>query len=58
MIEIYAQWGDIPHALQWLETAYRVKDSGLTAIAANALYDPLRGQPRFQQIARALALDS
>jgi len=58
MIEIYAQWGDIPHALQWLETAYRVKDSGLTAIATNALFDPLRGQPRFQQIARALALDS
>ena len=24
--EIYAQWGNIPKALDWLETAYRVPD--------------------------------
>ena len=26
---IYAQWGDTPKALAWLETALRLRDSGL-----------------------------
>lgn len=27
--EIYSQWGDQPRALAWLETAMRLRDSGL-----------------------------
>jgi hypothetical protein len=26
---IYAQWGDVPKALEWLDTAMRLRDPGL-----------------------------
>jgi tetratricopeptide (TPR) repeat protein len=51
---IYAQWGDIPNALQWLETAMRQRDSGLYELKAEPDLDPLRKEPRFQAIERAL----
>jgi TolB-like protein/Flp pilus assembly protein TadD len=52
----YAQWGDIPEALKWLETAYRLHDNDLLAIQGDPLMDPLRKEPRFQAIVRALKL--
>jgi TolB-like protein len=51
---IYAQWGDIRKALEWLETALRLRDSGLTDLKSDPLLDPLRKEPRFQAIERAL----
>jgi TolB-like protein/Flp pilus assembly protein TadD len=53
-VEIYAQWGDIPKALDWLDTAYRLRDPGLAIIKSNASFDPLRKEPRFQAIERKL----
>jgi len=41
-------------ALDWLETACRQHESPLTAIKVHPIYDPLRGNPRFQQILRQL----
>jgi len=52
--QIYAQWGNIPEALRWLETAYRLHDPGLADIKAEPMFDPLRAQPRFQEIERQL----
>jgi serine/threonine protein kinase/Tfp pilus assembly protein PilF len=52
--EIYAQWGDIDKALGWLESAWRLRDSGLTWLKVDALLDPLRKEPRFQAIEQAL----
>lgn len=52
--EVYAQWGDLPKALDWLDTAYRLRDPGLTAVKGDALMDPLRKEPRFQEIERKL----
>jgi len=52
--EIYAQWGDIPKALEWLETAYRVHDPGLVELKVDPALDPLRQEPRFQEIVRKL----
>jgi TolB-like protein/Tfp pilus assembly protein PilF len=54
--EIYAQWGDIPKALDWLETAYRMPDPGIGTLLVDALVDPLRKEPRFQEIERKLQL--
>jgi serine/threonine protein kinase/Tfp pilus assembly protein PilF len=51
---IYAQWGDSARALDWLETAMRLRDPELAELKANPLLDPLRRQPRFQAIERAL----
>jgi TolB-like protein/Flp pilus assembly protein TadD len=54
--EIYAQWGDIPKALEWLETAVRLRDPDLGQLKTDPYLDPLRGEPRFQAIERALKL--
>jgi tetratricopeptide (TPR) repeat protein len=51
---IYAQWGDIPHALGSLDTAMRRRDPGLVNLKMDPFLDPLRNEPRFQAIERAL----
>jgi tetratricopeptide (TPR) repeat protein len=51
---IYAQWGDRPKALEWLETALRLRDTGLAVLKADPLLDPLRKESRFQAIEREL----
>jgi hypothetical protein len=51
---VYAQWGSVAKALDWLETAYRVRDSDLEQLKTDPLVDPLRREPRFQAIERAL----
>jgi len=53
-VTIYAQWGDTFKALEWLETALRLRDSGLEYLRTDPLLDPLRNEPRFQAIERAL----
>ena len=52
--EIYAQWGDIAKALSCLDTALRVRHVALDYLKTDALFDPLRKEPRFQAIEREL----
>jgi eukaryotic-like serine/threonine-protein kinase len=52
--EIDAQWGNTPKALEWLESAWRLRDGGLIALKTDPLMDPLRKEPRFQAIERQL----
>ena len=51
---IYAQWGDRPKALDWLDTAMRLRDPGLENLKTDPLFDPLRHEPRFQAVEREL----
>jgi TolB-like protein/tetratricopeptide (TPR) repeat protein len=51
---IYAQWGKRTEALDWLDTAMRLRDPGLQSLKTDPLMDPLRQEPRFQAIERAL----
>ncbi|TLZ15819.1 MAG: tetratricopeptide repeat protein [Gammaproteobacteria bacterium] len=51
---IYAQWGDIAKALEWLETAYRIHDPGLVDLKVEPTLDPLRQEPRYKAIERKL----
>jgi TolB-like protein/tetratricopeptide (TPR) repeat protein len=51
---IYAQWGDAPKALEWLETALRLRDPDLIQLKTDPLLDPLRQEPRFKAIEREL----
>ena len=51
---IYAQWGDRPKALGWLEKAMRLRDPGLVGLKTDPLMDPLREEPRFQAVLREL----
>jgi hypothetical protein len=52
--EIYAQWGNSAKALEWLQTAARLRDPGLVWLKRDPLLDPLRNEPRFQAIEREL----
>jgi serine/threonine-protein kinase len=54
--EIYAQWGNTPNALEWLETALQLRDPDLQYLKADPLLDPLRSEPRFRAIMRELKL--
>jgi serine/threonine-protein kinase len=51
---IYAQWGDTPKALEWLETALRLRDPQLISLKTDPLLDPLHQEPRFKAIERQL----
>jgi TolB-like protein/Tfp pilus assembly protein PilF len=55
---IYAQWGDRDKALVALETALRLRDSGLELLKTDPLLDPLRKEPRFQAVERELKFPS
>jgi TolB-like protein/cytochrome c-type biogenesis protein CcmH/NrfG len=51
---IYAQWGNTPKALEWLETALQLRDQLLINLKTDPLLDPLRQEPRFKAIEREL----
>ena len=55
---VYAQWGQRAKALEWLETALRLRDPGLGNLKTDSLLDSLRQEPRFQAIERELKLPS
>ena len=44
-------------ALSWLEKAYAERSSSLTALKVDPIYDPLRGEPRFQELMRQVGLE-
>lgn len=48
--EVYAQWGDTAKALDWLEKAYALPDSGILGMRNDSLIDPLRNEPRFKAV--------
>jgi TolB-like protein len=52
--EIYAQWGDLAKALDWLEKAYQLQDPGMISVKVDGFFAPLRKEPRFQEIVRKL----
>ncbi len=56
--EIHAQWGQRAQALEWLETALRLRDPGLWEVKTDPLLDPLREEPRFQAVMRELKFPS
>ncbi|HTC15210.1 MAG TPA: TIR domain-containing protein [Steroidobacteraceae bacterium] len=51
---IYAQWGDVAKALQWLETAVRLRDASLVGLKREPYFDSLQKEARFQAIVREL----
>jgi hypothetical protein len=53
-VQIYAQWGKPGKALDWLEKAMSLRDSGFRRLKTDPLLDPLRKEPRFQAIEREL----
>jgi TolB-like protein len=54
--EIYTQWHQQGAALDWLDKALRLRDPGLIYLRIDPLLDPVRKQPRFRAVERALNL--
>jgi TolB-like protein len=54
MAEIFALRGESPKALDWLDTAYRLHDSGLSGLKTDLWLDSLRQEPRFRVIEHKL----
>jgi TolB-like protein/Tfp pilus assembly protein PilF len=53
---IYAGLGRKDEAFAWLEKAYQVHDKGLTFLKMDPCVDPLRSDPRFQNLLRRVGL--
>jgi tetratricopeptide (TPR) repeat protein len=51
----YRDAGDYENAMDWLEKAFEVRDPNLPYVAG-PLYDPLRSNPRFQDLMRRMNL--
>jgi serine/threonine protein kinase/tetratricopeptide (TPR) repeat protein len=52
----YLRLGNKEEALRSLEKGYLERDSGMTYLAVDPLYDPLRSDPRFQALLRRMNL--
>jgi len=50
--QIFAQWGDIESALDWLERAVIIRDPGIIQASDDRLLAPLHDEPRFKQMLR------
>lgn len=48
--QIHSQWGDADTALMYLNKAHSFEDPGLSQLLVDPLLDPLREDPRFEQI--------
>jgi serine/threonine-protein kinase len=51
---IYAVWGDRPHAVQWLKTAYQLRDPGLENLRFEPWLKLLKDTPEYQEIERKM----
>ncbi len=50
----YARAGEKEHALEWLEKAYHQHTPNLVWLKAERIWDPLRSDPRFQDLLRRI----
>jgi hypothetical protein len=47
---------DKDQAFAWLEKAYEAHSTSLTALQVDPTYDPLRGDPRYQELLHRIGL--
>lgn len=55
-VYLYGATGELDHAFEWLQEAYESRDSGLFFLRVLPLYDPLRSDPRFDEILRRIGI--
>ena len=53
--QVMAQWGKVDLAIDFLQKARALGDSGMTAIASDPLLDPIARDPRYRAMVRDLA---
>jgi hypothetical protein len=52
---LYTHVGDHERAIQYLERAYEERVGDMLFIRAEPSFDPLRGDPRFQELVRRMS---
>jgi len=53
---VYIGLGDKDHAFAWLEKEFEQRDNPIVFLKAEPLFDPLRSDPRFQDLLRRVGL--
>ena len=56
-VTAYLGVGDKERALEWLDKAYEQRSNELTKLKVDPIFDPLRGDQRFQDLLRRVGLD-
>ena len=56
LVQAYIGAGNNDRALTWLEWAAAHQPNVLTSLKVEAIYDPLRSEPRFQDLLRRIGL--
>ena len=51
---VYLGLGERDQSLHWLQQAYETRDSYLSSLNVDWIFDPLRSDPRFQEIVRKM----
>jgi len=54
---LHAQLGEKDQAFEWFEKAYEERDGGLIFLNINRSSDPLRDDPRFQDLLLRMNLE-
>jgi len=54
---IYAYLGDKDQAMRWLEESYKEHEFIMTNLNVNPEWDPIRSDPRFQDLLRRMNLE-
>ena len=57
-VESYIGMDNKDQALIWLERAYAQHSNSVTTLKVDPVYDPLRSDPRFQDLLRRVGLPS
>ncbi len=52
----YLGMGDKNETLAWLEKAYAQHSNTMTTLKVDPIFDPIRGDPRFQDLVRRVGL--
>jgi TolB-like protein len=55
-ITLYAGLGDVDHAYEWIEEAFRRRDSTVVFLDVVPIFDPLRGDSRFGEMLQRVGL--
>jgi TolB-like protein/DNA-binding winged helix-turn-helix (wHTH) protein len=56
LVPAYIGMGNNDQAIAWLEKGYAQRSNSLTGLKVDPIYDPLRGDPRFQDLLRRVGL--
>ena len=58
LAEMYSVIGEKDKAFHWLEKAFEEREGALVYLSVNPIFDPLRSDPRYKDLARRMGLPS